>query len=68
MLDKGISNLFSETASDVKRVELEKLEDQLQDKEEGVMEKEGTTEDLMEKRIKELDDFWKGIKGGKTEI
>ena len=67
-LDKGISNLFSETASDVKRVELEKLEDQLQDKEEGVMEKEGTTEDLMEKRIKELDDFWKGIKGGKTEI
>jgi len=49
-------------------VELEKLEDQLQDKEEGVMEKEGTTEDLMEKRIKELDDFWKGIKGGKTEI
>lgn|GEM_PF-545107 len=68
MLDKGIGNLFSEPDPAVKRLELEKLEDQLQDEEDGVMEREGTTEDLMEKRIKELDDFWKGIKGGKTEI
>ena len=68
LLDKGIGNLFSEPDPAVKRLELEKLEDQLQDEEDGVMEREGTTEDLMEKRIKELDDFWKGIKGGKTEI
>ncbi len=59
LLDKGISNLFSETASDVKRVELEKLKDQLQDEE--------SPEELIEKWVKELNDFWKGIKGGGSE-
>ena len=59
LLDKWISNLFSETASDVKRVELEKLKDQLQDEE--------SPEELIEKWVKELNDFWKGIKGGGSE-
>jgi hypothetical protein len=33
LLDKGISNLFSEPDPAVNRVELEKLKDQLQDEE-----------------------------------
>ena len=68
LLDKGIGNLFSETASDVKRVELEKLKDQLQDEEESKNKKEESPEELIEKWVKELNEFWKGIKGGKTEI
>jgi len=49
LLDKGIGNLFSETASDVKRVELEKLKNQLQDEEESKNKKEESSEDLIEK-------------------
>ena len=59
LLDKGISNLFSEPDQAVNRVELEKLKDQLQDEE--------SPEELIEKWVKELNDFWKGIKGGKFE-
>ena len=59
LLDKGISNLFSEPDPAVKRLELEKLKDQLQDEE--------SPEELIEKWVKELNDFWKGIKGGKFE-
>lgn len=67
LLDKGIGNLFSEIASDVKRVELEKLKDQFQDEEENKNKKEESSEDLIEKWVKELNDFWKGTKGGKSE-
>ena len=67
LLDKGIGNLFSETASDVKRVELEKLKDQLQDEEESKNKKEESPEELIEKWVKELNEFWNGIKGGKSE-
>lgn len=67
VLDKGIGNLFSETASDVKRVELEKLKDQLQDEEESKNKKEESPEELIEKWVKELNEFWNGIKGGKSE-
>ena len=67
LLDKGIGNLFSETASDVKRVELEKLKDQLQDEEESKNKKEESLEELIEKWVKELNEFWNGIKGGKSE-
>lgn len=59
LLDKGISNLFSEPDPAVKRLELEKLKDQLQDEE--------SPEELIEKWVKELNDFWKGIKGGSSE-
>lgn len=59
VLDKGIGNLFSEPDQAVNRVELEKLKDQLQDEE--------SPEELIEKWVKELNDFWKGIKGGKFE-
>lgn len=59
LLDKGISNLFSEPDQAVNRVELEKLKDQLQDEE--------SPEELIEKWVKELNDFWKGIKGGGSE-
>ena len=59
LLDKGISNLFSEPDQAVNRVELEKLKDQLQDEE--------SPEELIEKWVKELNDFWKGIKGGSSE-
>lgn len=59
LLDKGISNLFSEPDPAVNRVELEKLKDQLQDEE--------SPEELIEKWVKELNDFWKGIKGGGSE-
>ena len=59
LLDKGISNLFSEPDPAVKRLELEKLKDQLQDEE--------SPEELIEKWVKELNDFWKGIKGGGSE-
>ena len=67
LLDKGIGNLFSETASDVKRVELEKFKDQLQDEEESKNKKEESPEELIEKWVKELNEFWNGIKGGKSE-
>ena len=67
LLDKGIGNLFSETASDVKRVELEKLKDQLQDEEESKNKKEESPEELIEKWVKELNEFWNGTKGGKSE-
>lgn len=59
LLDKGISNLFSEPDQAVNRVELEKLKDQLQDEE--------SPEELIEKWVKELNDFWNGTKGGKSE-
>ena len=59
LLDKGISNLFSEPDPAVKRLELEKLKDQLQDEE--------SPEELIEKWVEELNDFWKGIKGGSSE-
>ena len=59
LLDKGIGNLFSEPDQAVNRVELEKLKDQLQDEE--------SPEELIEKWVKELNDFWKGIKGGGSE-
>ena len=67
LLDKGIGNLFSEPDQAVNRVELEKLKDQLQDEEEGKSNKEESSEDLIEKWVKELNDFWNGIKGGKSE-
>ena len=67
LLDKGIGNLFFESEPAVKRLELEKLKDQLQDEEEGKSKKEESPEDLIEKWVKELNDFWKGIKGGKSE-
>lgn len=59
LLDKGIGNLFSEPDPAVKRLELEKLKDQLQDEE--------SPEELIEKWVKELNDFWNGTKGGKSE-
>ena len=49
MLDKGISNLFSEPDQAVNRVELEKLKDQLQDEEESKNKKEESPEELIEK-------------------
>ena len=67
LLDKGIGNLFSKPDQAVNRVELEKLKDQLQDEEEGKSNKEESSEDLIEKWVKELNDFWNGIKGGKSE-
>lgn len=67
LLDKGISNLFSEPDPAVKRLELEKLKDQLQDEEESKNKKEESPEELIEKWVKELNDFWQKTKGGKFE-
>lgn len=67
LLDKGIGNLFSEPDPAVKRLELENLKDQLQDEEESKNKKEESPEELIEKWVKELNDFWQKTKGGKFE-